>query len=60
MNLFSNSIDALAEGSQGDRWIKVSVKKSKGDLELETKDKGPGIPEKIRKQTCPPSLRLKM
>jgi len=57
MNLVSNAYDAVA--SAPERWVKIDVGASEGDVELSVTDSGPGIPEAVREHIFEPFFTTK-
>jgi two-component system, LuxR family, sensor kinase FixL len=48
LNLVRNSLEALAEGPTGDRWVRLATRRNDaGQVELAVIDNGPGFPAEI-------------
>jgi len=59
LNLVNNAYDAISEEEDEERWIKIHLKCSTEEINLEISDSGPGIPEELRTKIFDPFFTTK-
>jgi two-component system CitB family sensor kinase len=49
-NLLDNALDAAAQAPESDRWVRISLRREKGELVVRVHDSGPGVDAAIVEQ----------